>query len=131
MFKLRFFIVFVLTVLCFVDQFNSEEVEEESAGSDGKPEKPLGHELPNFIGGPKDKHEYMKKLHEECEKNHYLWLTNERNITFPTCTYYCLSKTESEPPKEVRIPQGMLCNYNTICPASGECPKPPATIPSC
>uniref|UniRef100_A0A0K8R554 Putative ixodes 8-cys protein n=1 Tax=Ixodes ricinus TaxID=34613 RepID=A0A0K8R554_IXORI len=151
MFKLSFLIVFVLAVLCFVDQFNSEEVREESAGSSssgedkdnkddneeqnksssGKPEKPLGHELPNFIGGPKVKSEYMKKLYEECEKNHSLWLTNERNITFPKCTYYCLSRSGSQSPKEVRIPQGMLCNYNTTCPASGECPEPPATMPSC
>uniref|UniRef100_A0A0K8RA10 Putative ixodes 8-cys protein n=1 Tax=Ixodes ricinus TaxID=34613 RepID=A0A0K8RA10_IXORI len=150
MFKLRFFIVFALAGLCFLDQFNCEEVQEESfAGSSsggeenkedneeqnesstGKSGKRLGHELPSFIGGPKEKHEYMKKLHEECEKKHSLWLTNERNITFPSCTYYCMSKTGTQPPKQVRIPEGMLCTYNTTCPATGECPEPPATLPSC
>uniref|UniRef100_V5HGR4 Putative conserved secreted protein n=1 Tax=Ixodes ricinus TaxID=34613 RepID=V5HGR4_IXORI len=150
MFKLSFLIVFVLAVFCFVDQFNSEEIQEESAAgsssegketktdneeqnesSSEKPKKPLGHELPGFIGDPKEKNEYMRKLHEECEKKHHLWLTNERNITFLNCTYNCLSQTGSQPPKEVRIPPGMLCNYNTTCPESGKCPEPPATIPSC
>uniref|UniRef100_A0A0K8R9F7 Putative ixodes 8-cys protein n=1 Tax=Ixodes ricinus TaxID=34613 RepID=A0A0K8R9F7_IXORI len=156
MLKLSFFIVLVLAGLCFggassggssssvgddsgKDNTEDKDRKEETSPAENTPkeslpggsEKPLGHNLPDFIGGEEAKRSYVTRLVSECSTEHYKFKINEQNITFPKCTFSCISESGNQPTKELRIPQGMVCNkQNDTCPKTGDCPEV-KELPSC
>uniref|UniRef100_V5GL70 Putative conserved secreted protein n=1 Tax=Ixodes ricinus TaxID=34613 RepID=V5GL70_IXORI len=110
------------------EKFPAEETPKESV-SDGT--QPLGYYLPDFIGDAEAKQTYVTKLVSECSKDHYKYKINEHNITFPKCTYMCISESGNKPTKVLRIPHGMVCNKKKdTCPETGDCPEV-KEVPSC
>uniref|UniRef100_A0A0K8RIX6 Putative ixodes 8-cys protein n=1 Tax=Ixodes ricinus TaxID=34613 RepID=A0A0K8RIX6_IXORI len=123
------------------DQGNNEKKPEESA-DDGKSKageeatagkaggNKAGHKLPNFIGTEEDKNDYVKRLLSTCSTKYNIPKINEYNISFPTCTFTCLSSTAFISSVNERIPKGMICNENNItCLDEGPCPSLP--VPNC
>nr|AAT92204.1 putative peptide 14.4 kDa [Ixodes pacificus] len=154
MFKLSFFVVFVLAGLCFGasdteegtnnsggassggssssvgdDSHKAEETPKES--SSDVDQKPLGYHLPDFIGNEQAKKSYVSRLVSLCTVEHHKFKINEHNITFPQCTFSCISESGGQPTKNLRIPEGMVCNkQNDTCPKTGDCPEV-KEVPSC
>uniref|UniRef100_A0A0K8RA01 Putative ixodes 8-cys protein n=1 Tax=Ixodes ricinus TaxID=34613 RepID=A0A0K8RA01_IXORI len=107
----------------------AQETSKESP-SDGD-QKPLGHSLPDFIGGEKAKRSYATRLATLCTVEHHKFKINEHNISFPQCTFSCISESGDQPTKNLRIPEGMVCNkQNDTCPETGDCPEV-KEVPSC
>uniref|UniRef100_A0A0K8RA12 Putative ixodes 8-cys protein n=1 Tax=Ixodes ricinus TaxID=34613 RepID=A0A0K8RA12_IXORI len=106
----------------------AEETPKESP-SDGT--QPLGYYLPDFIGDAEAKKNYVTKLVSKCSNDHYRYKINEHNITFPKCTYRCISESGNKPTEVLRIPEGMVCNEKKdTCPETGDCPEV-KEVPSC
>uniref|UniRef100_A0A0K8RHC3 Putative ixodes 8-cys protein n=1 Tax=Ixodes ricinus TaxID=34613 RepID=A0A0K8RHC3_IXORI len=155
MFKLKFFILFVLAGLCFGDASNSEsgtspdnqdtnsggpqgtnsddsKAPKESNGEETadatKPE--MGNGLPDFVGNNTEKVKFMAQLLSQCDHQHDLFKINKENISFVNCTYTCISEG-SESTREERIPEGLICDsQKNKCPKSGNCPTA-QPLPSC
>uniref|UniRef100_A0A6B0UY81 Putative conserved secreted protein n=1 Tax=Ixodes ricinus TaxID=34613 RepID=A0A6B0UY81_IXORI len=104
--------------------------EEETLDATSQTQKRVGEELPDFLGDLTTRRSYASRLLSDCNTKYSYFKINERNITFPNCTYTCLSENGLLPPKENRIPTGMICNkQNDTCPETGDCP--PLPLPSC
>uniref|UniRef100_A0A0K8R375 Putative ixodes 8-cys protein n=1 Tax=Ixodes ricinus TaxID=34613 RepID=A0A0K8R375_IXORI len=112
------------------DNQGTNPKETKTPDATKKTPKHVGEELPEFLGNLTERKSYALKLLSACDKEHKLWKINERNITFQNCTYTCLSESGELPPKENRIPTGLVCNkQKDTCPETGGCP--PLPLPSC
>uniref|UniRef100_A0A0K8RMM5 Putative ixodes 8-cys protein n=1 Tax=Ixodes ricinus TaxID=34613 RepID=A0A0K8RMM5_IXORI len=110
-----------------ISENNGEKKETEGSDSKGKG---AGEGLPDFLGDLSKRREYALQLLSACSTEHSYFKINEKNIMFQNCTYFCLSESGRLPPKENRIPKGMVCNKNNdTCPEKGDCP--PLPLPSC
>uniref|UniRef100_A0A0K8RI10 Putative ixodes 8-cys protein n=1 Tax=Ixodes ricinus TaxID=34613 RepID=A0A0K8RI10_IXORI len=135
MLKVNVLVFFVLAGFCFAesspvdspsgDESETGEPEPPQEGSIRKPAKPVGHDLPNFIGGEIEKKDYVMKLINLCDSDHMSFKINEKNISFETCTFACMSSVSNKPSTTKRIPLGMICNRDkNVCPRTGNCPLP-------
>uniref|UniRef100_A0A0K8RHG0 Putative ixodes 8-cys protein n=1 Tax=Ixodes ricinus TaxID=34613 RepID=A0A0K8RHG0_IXORI len=147
MLKMKAFIFFVLAGLCFAksspvgspsgtderaapleregDESKAGEPEPPQEGSFTKPAKPLGHDLPSFIGGESERRSYVIALVTICDSDHNSFKINEKNISFESCTFTCISTMSNKPSTTKRIPPGMICNRDkNVCPERGNCPLP-------
>uniref|UniRef100_A0A147BW95 Putative ticsk ixostatin n=1 Tax=Ixodes ricinus TaxID=34613 RepID=A0A147BW95_IXORI len=112
------------------DNQQTEPQETETPDAAKETTHHVGEGLPEFLGNLTARKSYALKLLSACDKEHNLWKINEKNITFQNCTYTCLSKSGKLPPKENRIPTGLVCNtQKDTCPETGGCP--PLPLPSC
>ncbi|XP_042149257.1 uncharacterized protein LOC121837635 [Ixodes scapularis] len=122
MFKLKFFILFVLAVVCF----GSENGEGEgNSSAPAKVHRPLGSDLPGFIGSLEDRKQYVIKLLGGCGGQHQEYKINEKQIWFHNCTYICMKRNNELTSEVRRIPDDMICNKDKMkCPSEGNCPLP-------
>uniref|UniRef100_V5H3M9 Putative secreted protein n=2 Tax=Ixodes ricinus TaxID=34613 RepID=V5H3M9_IXORI len=104
MFKLKFFILFVLAVLCFGS--GNGEGEGTSSVAERK-NRTLGQDLPDYIGTSEQKKEYMIKLLSACGGQSQQYKVNEKQISFHNCTYTCVQRNRDSTSRVHRIPEGM------------------------
>ncbi|XP_040062664.1 uncharacterized protein LOC115308730 [Ixodes scapularis] len=109
MFKLKFFILFALAVICFGSEDNEGEAEGGSSTAK-KENRTLGSDLPGYIGTSEDRKEYMMKLFKACGGQKQEYSVNEKDIFFHNCTYICKKRSTPLTPVVRRIPKGMICN---------------------
>ncbi|XP_042149681.1 uncharacterized protein LOC120847576 [Ixodes scapularis] len=108
----------------------NEEQNDESAKK--RQNRPIGQELPDFVGDADEKKNYVIKLLDNCDKQNQMYKVNEKDIVinFKSCTYTCQGLGIKPQDKVERIPEGFICDTkNMKCPKEGNCPTPP--LPSC
>uniref|UniRef100_A0A147BW24 Putative ticsk ixostatin n=1 Tax=Ixodes ricinus TaxID=34613 RepID=A0A147BW24_IXORI len=148
MFKLKFFILFVLAGLCFGDTSLSESVDGSSSNSEGAPGKITENNLylPGFVGDVKNKTDLLNKLVNLCkttqpsttvstsiistrsETSSIYDVVNQDSLNFTACTFKCKKPKEQE--FTLRMPTGTVCNEKQYtCGDTGDCP--PMPVPAC
>nr|AAT92106.1 putative peptide 11.9 kDa [Ixodes pacificus] len=122
MFKLKFFLLFVLAGLCF----GQPSVSEGGAAAGGKSKtfkEAAG--LPPWIINVTD---FLNTLITNCHESLPTWETiSNETIKWENCTYICKHDSSGH---EKQLPENTPCGPEKKC-QSGKCVQQPATLPSC
>uniref|UniRef100_A0A0K8R9Y2 Putative ixodes 8-cys protein n=1 Tax=Ixodes ricinus TaxID=34613 RepID=A0A0K8R9Y2_IXORI len=144
MFKLKFFILFLLAGLCFGNSSGSETVEAESSNgeatndavesktSEKSPSQALEDaiDLPNWIP---DKKSFAEALLKNCHNQNSWERINNKYIDWENCTYMCRHDVSENDGHVNKLPEDSPCGEDGRKCIRGSClPKPtPLPIPSC
>ncbi|XP_042149683.1 uncharacterized protein LOC121837887, partial [Ixodes scapularis] len=92
---------------------NEEQNDEATTKTE---DSKIGYELPDFVGNADQKRSYVLQLLANCGSQNQLYKVNEKEIkdNLKNCTYTCLGLGTPPNNKVVRIPEGFLCDVQSM-----------------